>query len=96
MLHPLSGQAEYRLALESHLAFAGDADVLHDEIEQFVTGVRPAIEPDRVRRGSALATLPSRVSDLLVYDRRNSRPRLPLLQSHFRFVPAGAHRPQGR
>lgn len=45
MLHQISGQAEYRLALESNLAFAGAADVLHDEIEEFVTRVRPAIEP---------------------------------------------------
>jgi len=31
-----------------HLPFIGDADAILDEIEEFLTGVRPAPEPDRV------------------------------------------------
>jgi pimeloyl-ACP methyl ester carboxylesterase/plasmid stabilization system protein ParE len=31
-----------------HLAWVGDSDNVLDEIEEFVTGVRPAIEPDRI------------------------------------------------
>ena len=33
---------------DDHLSFAGDMDALVDEIEEFVTGVRPDREPDRV------------------------------------------------
>src|SRR5688500_4715346 len=31
-----------------HLPFAGDADAILDEMEEFLTGIRPAAEPDRV------------------------------------------------
>ena len=30
-----------------HIEFVGDADSLVDEIEEFLTGVRPIAEPDR-------------------------------------------------
>ena len=43
MLHPISRQVEYRLVQASRFAFA---DVLPDEIEEFVTGARHAIELD--------------------------------------------------
>jgi class 3 adenylate cyclase len=33
---------------EDHIAFLGDADAIVDEIEEFLTGVRPAPESDRV------------------------------------------------
>ena len=31
-----------------HLPWAGDQDAIVDEVEEFLTGVRPAAEPDRV------------------------------------------------
>jgi hypothetical protein len=76
----------------SRFALEEDADVLPDEVENFVTGVRRAIEPDRV----AAAGLHRASVTLLLSNRCNSRRRIPPLQSHFQFVPAGAQRPQSR
>jgi class 3 adenylate cyclase len=43
------GGADYlELAGEDHLFFAGETDKLLDEVEAFVTGVRPVPDPDRV------------------------------------------------
>jgi len=44
----IPGAKFVELAGEDHLAFVGDADGVADEIEEFLTGMRPAAEPDRV------------------------------------------------
>ena len=48
----IPGAKMVELAGRDHLTFVGDQDALIDEVEEFLTGIRPAPEPDRV-----LATL---------------------------------------
>jgi class 3 adenylate cyclase len=50
--HLIPGAALRELPGKDHLAFAGDGDLVVDEIEEFLTGTRSGAEPDRV-----LATL---------------------------------------
>jgi class 3 adenylate cyclase len=44
----IEGATFTELPGDDHYCGAGDVDALVDEIEEFVTGVRPAVEPDRV------------------------------------------------
>jgi class 3 adenylate cyclase len=44
----IAGARYVELPGEDHLPFAGDSDSLLDEVEEFVTGVRPAPRTDRV------------------------------------------------
>jgi pimeloyl-ACP methyl ester carboxylesterase len=44
----IPGAKFVELAGDDHLMSAGDVDALADEIEEFVTGTRPAPEPDRI------------------------------------------------
>ena len=44
----IPGAKYVELSGEDHLPFIGDADAILDEIQEFLTGVRPGPEPDRV------------------------------------------------
>ena len=44
----IPGARYVELPGDDHLPFVGDQDALLDEVEQFLTGARPAPEPDRV------------------------------------------------
>jgi pimeloyl-ACP methyl ester carboxylesterase len=44
----IPGAKYVELPGDDHLPWVGDPDALLDEIEEFLTGARPAIEPDRV------------------------------------------------
>ncbi len=44
----IPGARYVELAGVDHLPFVGDADAIVDEVQEFLTGVRPAPEPDRV------------------------------------------------
>ena len=44
----IPGAKYVELPGEDHLPFVGDADAILDEVQEFLTGVRPAPEPDRV------------------------------------------------
>src|SRR4029078_4175369 len=44
----IPGARYVELPRDDHLPFVGDQDALLDEVEQFLTGARPAPEPDRV------------------------------------------------
>jgi pimeloyl-ACP methyl ester carboxylesterase/DNA-binding CsgD family transcriptional regulator len=48
MAERIPGARYVELPGDDHLAFAGDQDAILDEIQQFLTGVRPAREADRV------------------------------------------------
>jgi len=44
----IPGAKYVELPRDDHLVWAGDTDGLLDEVEEFLTGVRPALQPDRV------------------------------------------------
>ena len=44
----IPGARYVELPGEDHALWVGDTDAVLDEIEEFLTGVRPAVEPDRV------------------------------------------------
>src|SRR5205807_9847504 len=44
----IDGARYVELPGNDHLPWAGDQDALLDEVEEFITGVRPLAEPDRV------------------------------------------------
>jgi pimeloyl-ACP methyl ester carboxylesterase len=48
MAEKVPGAQFVELPGDDHLPFVGDQDALIDEVEEFLTGVRPAHEPDRV------------------------------------------------
>lgn len=48
MAEKVPGAKFVELPGDDHLPFVGDQDALIDEVEEFLTGVRPAHEPDRV------------------------------------------------
>lgn len=48
MAQQIPGAKYVELPGDDHLPYAGDTDVLLDEVEEFLTGVRPTHEPDRV------------------------------------------------
>ncbi len=48
MAERIPGAKYVELPGDDHFASAGDADAILDEIQEFLTGVRPAPEPDRV------------------------------------------------
>ena len=48
MAEQIPGAKYVELPGVDHLPFLGDADAILDELQEFLTGVRPAPEPDRV------------------------------------------------
>jgi class 3 adenylate cyclase len=76
-----------------HVAFAGDADTVADEIEEFLTGTRPTAEPDRV-----LATM--MFTDIVESTRRaaelGDRKWRELLERHHDLVRGELERHRGR
>ena len=48
MAEKIPGAKYVELPGDDHLPFLGDADAILDEVEEFLTGVRPAVEHDRV------------------------------------------------
>ncbi len=48
MAEQIPGAKYVELPGDDHLPYLGDADAILDEVQEFLTGVRPAPEPDRV------------------------------------------------
>jgi class 3 adenylate cyclase len=48
MAGQIPGSTYVELPGNDHLPFAGDSDAIVDEVEEFLTGVRRGLEPDRV------------------------------------------------
>jgi pimeloyl-ACP methyl ester carboxylesterase/DNA-binding CsgD family transcriptional regulator len=93
MAERIPGATYVELPGNDHLVFAGDQEAVLGEIEQFLTGVRPATEPD-----SVLATilLTEMVGAVAVAARLGARAWAETLDTHERMVREEVARFRGR
>jgi pimeloyl-ACP methyl ester carboxylesterase len=93
MAELVPGARYVELSGSDHLAFVGDTDPLLDAIEEFLTGVRPIQEPDRVLATVAFTDIVGSTERAVALGDRRWRE---LLESHHRLVRGELERFRGR
>ena len=89
----IAGARFVELSGDDHLPWVGDQDAILDEIQEFLTGVRPILESDRVLSTLLFTDI---VSSTELADRLGDRAWLELLERHHTMVRRELTRFRGR
>jgi len=89
----IAGARFVELSGDDHLPWVGDQDAILDEIQEFLTGVRPILESDRVLSTLLFTDI---VSSTELADRLGDRAWIELLERHHAMVRSELTRFRGR